>query len=108
MWYINIQHWLDETKTGPATPRLKSKVKKITEIITYLTSEMTGIHVDTPPMCWRRPGRRPCPGLLDVSFDPETGQIVWFCDECGDEGAISGWEGLIWDMTDVYTNDIVH
>ena len=33
MWVINIQHWLDETMTGPAVPQLKQKVKKLSEII---------------------------------------------------------------------------
>ena len=108
MWYINIQDWLDETRTGPGTPRLKSKVKKLAEIITWLTSDMVGIPVGSPPRCWRKPGRKPCPGILDVSFNPDNGQIVWYCEECGDEGTISGWEGLIWDMTDAYTNEIVH
>ena len=38
MWVINIQHWLDETMSGPAVPQLGLKVKKISEVITYATS----------------------------------------------------------------------
>ena len=38
MWVINIQHWLNETKSGPAGPQLKLKVKKLSEIIIYATS----------------------------------------------------------------------
>jgi hypothetical protein len=108
MWVINIQHWLDETKTGPAAPQLKLKVKKMAEIITYLTSELMEIPVDSPPRCWRRPGRKPCKGILEIFLDPETGQIYWYCKVCGDEGAISGWEGLIWDMTDSDINENIH
>ena len=42
MWVINIQHWLDETMTGPAVPQLKQKIKKLSEIITYATSVAAG------------------------------------------------------------------
>jgi hypothetical protein len=49
MWVIDIQHRLDETQTGPAVPQLKSKVKKITEIITFATSIGSGISIDSQP-----------------------------------------------------------
>ena len=31
MWVIDIRHWLDETKSGPAVPQLNLKVKKLSE-----------------------------------------------------------------------------
>ena len=108
MWYINIQHWLDETKTKEAVTKLRLKVKKLSEIITYATSDLMNIPVDSSPKCWRRPSRKPCTGIFQVDFDLDTDQIVWFCDVCGDEGAISGWQGLIWDMTDKETDTALH
>jgi len=99
MWVINIQHWLDETKTAPAVPRLKLKVKKMAEIITYATSAAAGLPADSVPKCWRRPGRKPCEGILDIHLDETTNQIYWYCHVCGDEGVMSGWEGLIWDIS---------
>ena len=100
MWVIDIRHWLDnETQTGPGVPQLKSKVKKITEIITYATSVEAGISVDSPPKCWRRPKRKPCKGKLDIELVPETGQIHWICPICQDEGVVTGWEDLIWDIS---------
>ena len=59
MWVINIQHWLDETMSGPAVPQLRLKVKKISEIITYATSVAAGIPTESIPRCWRRPKRNP-------------------------------------------------
>ena len=99
MWVIDIRHWLDETQTGPAVSGLKSKVNKLTEIISYATSIEGGISVDSPPTCWRRPKRRPCKGLLDIQLDPAASQIYWICPICSDEGVVSGWKGLIWDMS---------
>ena len=104
MWVINIQHWLDETKTEAGVPQLRLKVKKLSEIITYATSLEAGISADSTPKCWRRPGRKPCKGILDIHLDPTTNQIHWYCDNCHDEGVISGWQGLIWDMSDSPSN----
>jgi len=100
MWVINIQHWLNETKSGPAVPQLRLKVKKLSEIITYATSVAAGLSVDSIPKCWRRPKRKACKGELDIELNQASGQIHWRCGLCGDGGIISGWEGLIWDMLD--------
>lgn len=104
MWVINIQHWLDETKSGPVVPQLKLKVIKLSEIITYATSLAEGIPTESNPKCWRRPKRKPCEGKLDIELDQTSGQIYWRCGICGDEGVVSGWEGLIWDMLDTDGN----
>ncbi len=108
MWVINIQHWLDHTKTGPAVPRLKNKVKKLAEIITYATSQISQLPTDSPPKCWRRPKRKPCKGDLDIFLDPLSDEIYWHCRVCGDEGIITGWQGLIWDMTELDPEGNVH
>jgi hypothetical protein len=99
MWVIDIRHWLDETQTGPGVPQLKSKVKKLTEIITYATSVETGVSVNSPPKCWRRPKKKPCKGLLDIHLDLATDQIHWICPFCEDEGVVTGWKDLIWGMS---------
>ena len=104
MWVINIQHWLNETKSGPAAPKLRLKVKKLSEIITFATSVSAGIFMESTPRCWRRPKRKPCKGELDIELDLASGQIHWSCSICGDEGVVSGWQGLIWDMLDTAGN----
>ena len=91
---------MNETKSGPAVPQLRLKVKKLSEIITYATSVTAGISMKSTPKCWRRPKRKPCKGELDIELDLASGQIQWRCEVCGDEGVVSGWEGLIWDMLD--------
>ncbi len=99
MWVIDIRHWLDETLTEAALPQLRNKVKKLTEIITFATAIEAGVPVDTPPKCWRRPKRKPCKGELEIELVPETGQIHWICPVCQDEGVVTGWEDLIWDIS---------
>lgn len=100
MWVIDIRHWLDETQSGPAVPRLRQKVEKLGEIISYATSIIADMPIGSPPKCWRRPNRKPCKGVLEIHFIHSTNQIHWECPVCQDEGVISGWEGLIWDMLD--------
>jgi len=60
MWIIDIRHWLNEEKSGPAVPQLKSKIRKLAEIITYATSRDRGLPVGKAPRCRRRPRRKPC------------------------------------------------
>lgn len=100
MWVIDIRHWLDDTQSGPAVPQLRLKVKKIGEIITYATSAGVGIAIDAPPKCWRRPNRKPCDGILEIHLNQTQNQIHWRCNTCQDEGIVTGWEGLIWDMSE--------
>ena len=100
MWVIDIRHWLDESLTGPGLPQLRLKVKKLGEIITYATAIEAGIPVDVRLRCWRKPQRKPCAGELEISLDTNTEQIHWLCPECGDEGVVTGWSGLIWDVSD--------
>jgi hypothetical protein len=100
MWVIDIRHWLDNAQTGPAEPQLKFKVNKIGEIISYATAEAAGIPVKDSPKCWRRPKRKPCNGHLDIRMDESAEQIYWKCNVCKDEGVVTGWSGLRWDLFD--------
>ena len=100
MWVINIRHWLDDTNSGPALPQLRFKVKKLCEIIMFATTLSNGVSTAVAPKCWRRPKRKPCKGSLEIDLDESIGLIHWCCSKCGDEGVITDWQGLIWDMTD--------
>jgi hypothetical protein len=66
----------------------------------FLSMIEAGISVDSLPKCWRRPNRKPCKGTLVIQLDPATDQIHWICPICEDEGGVTGWKGLIWDMSD--------
>ena len=99
MWVIDIRRWLDHSRTGPGSSQ-PELVKKLGEIVSYATAVEAGIWVDFEPECWRRPKRKACKGKLDIDLDTDTEQIHWRCPVCGDEGVVTGWKGLIWDLTD--------
>lgn len=98
MWVIDIRHLLNESEDGPAVPQLKRKVEKLKEIIVFATSKETNYTDESNVKCGRRPGRKPCPGYLTIEMTDED-EIYWICPVCGDEGVVSGWNDLFWNVT---------
>ena len=98
MWVIDIRHWLNESLDGPATPQLKKRVEKLKEIIVYATSVESFVPVQSFLKCDKRPGRKLCKGHLEVKVISDD-EIYWICRECGDEGIVSGWTDLFWNVT---------
>ena len=44
--------------------------------------------------------------ISTIDLDHTSGHISWRCEVGGDEGVVSGWEGLIWDM--LHTDGKIH
>ena len=63
---VNIRDWLDDNDE-PATPALRSKVLRIARLIEYGGTLERGEMRLTLVECSRRPGRKPCEGLLFVT-----------------------------------------
>lgn len=99
MWSLDIRHWLNDSLSGPAVPQLGYKVKWLGSVITYVSGVLAELPEGERPRCWRRPGRKPCPGRVRVDWDPETEDIYWRCPVCGDKGRLGGWQGTFWDLT---------
>ena len=47
--------------------------------------------------CRRRPGRKPCGGIIHSTLSADSEKIHWYCPKCGDNGYISNWKGTRWD-----------
>jgi hypothetical protein len=97
MWVFNLKDMLDSSLSRPAHRCFSAKLKKLCPLITYATAIHAGISIDFRPNCWRRPKRKACEGVLEVEMRKDF--IHWHCPECGDEGVVTGWKGLMWDMT---------
>ena len=99
-WYTNAKHFLREEGEiaevpGPATAIaifLRSVVGWVT-MRHACTAERTNI------TCRRSPGRQRCLGEIGAYLLPDTGQIVYMCPECGDNGVINGWKNTSWDRS---------
>lgn len=70
----------------------------LTHIVEAGTTSPVGEPTVTVIPCSRRPGRRPCPGLIEVVRLDVPASIEWWCPVCGDEGVVSGWEGSPFDL----------
>jgi hypothetical protein len=93
-WSIHLRDLLADNGTIAAySPRGLRLATYWTEIVSQATL------YDEPTMlrCRRRPGRRPCAGLLTIFFDIDNDDVLWFCPICNDEGRISGWQDTFWD-----------
>jgi hypothetical protein len=97
-WVIDIRHYLDDdgqlaVKAGPA----RKIAEHMCEIVECVTRRPKDDGLIIPALCRRRPGRKPCNGLIQAGYseaDPQT--IIWECLFCGDKGSISGWQGTQW------------
>jgi hypothetical protein len=90
MLVADLRHFLDMPDDAPR-PAIRLGLQ-LSAIVRAASVRPTGSGARSAIGCTRRPGRRPCEGLIMV-FRRTNGEIVWSCDACGDEGLISGWEG---------------
>ena len=99
-WVTDITHFLsDSGSIAPESGPARKLAEHIAAIVAESTAALGDIEGYEKVSCRRRPGRRPCQGLIDSWIDPETGSIYWECPNCGDNGFISNWEGTLWDLT---------
>lgn len=97
-WVVDMRDYLDESGgiVGLPTPA-RRLADHFGAIVVAMSDRTTGKVVRTHVKCRRRPGRRPCAGFLEAVIEHEL-RMIWECPVCGDNGAISGWQGTPWDL----------
>lgn len=91
---IDIRHWL--TDSGNPHPNVRRPALRVARLIEYGGLLEPGQMRETLIECSRRPGRKPCEGLLWV-VKTDDGHIEAFCQVCKQERIyISGWEDTEW------------
>ena len=97
---VDLRHWL--TEEGSIAP-MPGSAQRLAEYIGMIVADATGVLLDQRGgegvKCRCRPGRKPCPGIIESGFEPETDRIVWWCPECGESGFVDNWKGTLWDRT---------
>jgi hypothetical protein len=97
---VDLTHWLTEDGAIASMPR---PAQRLAEYMGMIVADATGFlsehYEEEGVRCRCRPGRKPCPGIIETDFEPETDRIVWWCPECGENGYISHWKGTLWDRT---------
>ena len=93
-WGVDLRDFL--APNGALAP-LSGRGLRLAEYWTQIVAQATLYDEATALRCRRRPGRKPCAGLLTIFFDVDTYDVLWFCPVCDDQGRISGWENTFWD-----------
>ena len=97
-WIIDMSHYdFPEEKAGEiprAAIRLAEYFASIVEA-TVRNASLVGGPIGV--RCRRRPGRKPCAGVIHSELHPERNELYWLCPVCGDNGRISNWKGTRWD-----------
>ena len=92
----DLRHFLDLPDDSPGPAR--KMAEHLTLIVRAATAGEAGVRWASALPCPRRPGRRTCPGHIEVSRTDVPPWIQWRCPSCGDEGVISGWEQSPFDL----------
>lgn len=96
MFVSDLRHFLDLPGDAPG-PAYKM-AERLGDIVRAGTSGDVGSTWISALGCYRRPGRRPCPGRLALLRDSVEGPIQWRCTSCGDDGVVSGWQDSPFDL----------
>jgi hypothetical protein len=97
MLIVDIRHWLDDRGGIPTDNlRLRRRALRIARLIEYGGPLDRGESRETLVECARRPGGRPCLGLIWVE-KTENDAIHAFCVACRcGEALITGWQATEW------------
>jgi hypothetical protein len=79
----------------PAAFRIAERLRAI---VRAGTSVPSGYRLDSALRCHRRPGRRVCPGHLQIVRQDVPAEIVWRCSSCRDDGVVRGWQRSPYDL----------
>ena len=97
---VDLTHWLTEDGAIAAMPPPAQRLAEyMGKIVADATGFLTEQYCEQGVKCRCRPGRKPCTGIIETDFEPETDRIVWWCPECGENGFINNWKSTLWDRT---------
>lgn len=100
-WIADFTHYLDENGNIISAPHeAKTLGEYFAAIILMASFPDSEYPAEFMVKCRRRPKRKPCLAKIIEFIDPETGDIVWTCPKCNDQGVIKNWRGTMWDMSD--------
>ena len=110
MLVVDPWHWLDKDGFFPEdNPRIRRQILRVARFIEYGGPLKAGERRETLIECKRRPGGKPCCGLMWVRKS-ERDTIEGYCIVCRqDELAIQNWQETEWadGMMEPVTPDLV-
>lgn len=95
----DLRHFEPEDPTTELPPRVRRLRTFFGGIARAASVRESGDWAATALRCRRRPGRKPCPGRLEVFRRDLPAEVEWGCPDCGDGGLLSGWRGTPFDLS---------
>ena len=92
----DLRHFLPVD--GELSPQATKRLHLLTDICRFATIGPSGEPIRTAIRCNKRPGRRPCQGVLVARLRDVPCQVDWQCSDCDSGGRIIGWEGTDADL----------
>jgi hypothetical protein len=96
-WVVDLRHFL--AATGALAPDLPRSARRLAEYWADIVAQGSNFDEPVTLRCRRRPGRRPCHGVLSILLDANLDGLLWECPVCGDNGIIRSWQGSFWDQS---------
>lgn len=97
--YITDMTHFEEIPSGSSYEPARKIAQFFGAIVSAASVSPENRLIDSALSCRRRPGRKPCPGHLQIYKDNKSGVITWHCTWCNDQGEIRNWEGTTWDLS---------
>jgi hypothetical protein len=97
-WSLNLRDFL--APNGSIAPG-SGRALRLAQFCADIVAQASNYDEPTTMRCRRRPGHKPCAGLLTIFFDVDNFDVLWFCPVCDDNGRIGGWEGTFWDNSEL-------
>ncbi len=103
-WVVHLPHFLDEDGL-PAPGRPGRLAAHFGRIAKAASAGVENLPFASTVPCRMRPGHKPCPGPLIVMHRSD-GTIEWQCARCSYDGFLTGWQGTVWDFSDMADVDV--
>ena len=104
MLVVDIRHWLSKHGDLPTKPApLRRNALRVARLIEYNGPLEVGHSRETLVECTKRPGRRPCLGLMWVMVRVNPVGPLSYCRRCERMTTNSATSGSQWPMVGVYS-----
>jgi hypothetical protein len=98
-YVTNLTHFEGALDPASAAPAAARKLALFFDDLVRIASRESLGAIRTDVRCFKRPGRRPCPGKIVTTRARGQDEIGWECPSCGTGGVIHHWQGAEADLS---------